>query len=64
MNLAQNLVRTAQTHPDQVAVKLDDAVVPYGVLANAAARVAGWLSELGVRSGDRVGVSLPNIPQM
>ena len=64
MNLAQNLVRTAEAHPDHVAVKLDDAVVPYGVLADAAARVAGWLGELGVRPGDRVAVSLPNIPQM
>ena len=64
MNLAQNLVRTADASPDQIAVKLDDNLVPYGVLADAAARVAGWLGELGVRPGDRVGVSLPNIPQM
>ncbi len=64
MNLAENLVRTAEAHASRPAVKLDDAVVPYGVLANAASRVAGWLGELGVRPGDRVGVSLPNIPQM
>ncbi len=64
MNLAQNLVRTAEAHPDQIAVKLDDAVVPYGMLAAAASRVAGWLGELGVKPGERVAVSLPNIPQM
>ncbi len=64
MNLASNLVRTAEADPSKVAVKLDDAVVPYGVLANAASRVAGWLQELGVQPGDRVGVTLPNIPQM
>jgi len=64
MNLAENLVARAKEHPDHVAVKLDDAVVPFGVLANAASRVAGWLGELGVEPGDRVGVSLPNIPQM
>jgi long-chain acyl-CoA synthetase len=64
MNLAENLVRTADAYPDHIAVKLDDAVVPYGVLADAAARVAGWLGALGVRPGDRVAVSLPNIPQM
>jgi long-chain acyl-CoA synthetase len=58
------LVRSAETSPDKPAIKLDDAVVPYGVLANAASRVAGWLGELGVRPGDRVAVSLPNIPQM
>jgi long-chain acyl-CoA synthetase len=64
MNLAQNLAATAQERPDVAAVKLDDTVVPYGVLANAAARVAGWLGELGVKPGDRVAVTLPNIPQM
>jgi long-chain acyl-CoA synthetase len=64
MNLAQNLARSAEAYPDKPAIKLDDAVVPYGVLANAASRVAGWLGELGVQPGDRVAVSLPNIPQM
>ncbi len=64
MNLAENLRRTAQSDPAHAAIKLDDTVLPYGVLANAASRVAGWLGELGVQPGDRVGVSLPNIPQM
>ena len=64
MNLAQNLVRSAETYPDKPAIKLDDVEVSYGLLASAAARVAGWLGELGVRPGDRVAVSLPNIPQM
>jgi long-chain acyl-CoA synthetase len=64
MNLAANLAGTAQTRPDAVAIKLDDAVVPYRLLAGAAAKVAGWLTELGVQPGDRVAVTLPNIPQM
>lgn len=64
MNLAHNLVRSAEAYPDHVAVKLDDAAIPYRVLAGAAAKVAGWLAELGVQPGDRVAVSLPNIPQM
>jgi long-chain acyl-CoA synthetase len=64
MNLAENLVRTAEAAPDSPAIKLDDTVVSYGMLANGAARVAGWLGELGVQPGDRVGVSLPNIPHM
>ena len=64
MNLAENLVATAEAHPNRTAVKLDDAQLSYAVLANAASRVAGWLSELGVGPGDRVGVTLPNIPQM
>ena len=64
MNLADNLVRSAEANPDKAAIVLDDVVVPYGLLAGAAARVAGWLQELGVQPGDRVAVTLPNIPQM
>lgn len=64
MNVAENLVRSAEAYPDHIAVKLDEAVVPYRALAGAAAKVAGWLGELGVQPGDRVAVSLPNIPQM
>lgn len=64
MNLADNLVRSAEANPDKPAIILDDVVVPYGMLAAAAARLAGWLQELGVQPGDRVAVTLPNIPQM
>lgn len=64
MHLAENLVRTAEAYPDNTAIKLDDSLVPYGQLANAAARVAGWLRSVGVQPGDRVAVSVPNLPQM
>ena len=64
MNLADNLRRSAAAAPEKPAIILDDVAVPYGVLAAAAAKLAGWLQELGVAPGDRVAVSLPNIPQM
>jgi long-chain acyl-CoA synthetase len=64
MNLAENLARTAQADPAKAAILLDDTTVPYGMLAQGAARVAGWLQSLGVAPGDRVAVSLPNIPHM
>lgn len=64
MNLAENLTATAERHPDRVAVKMDDVELTYAQLAGLAAKTAGWLRELGVRPGDRVGVSLPNIPHM
>ncbi|MGB7979898.1 MAG: long-chain fatty acid--CoA ligase [Candidatus Nanopelagicales bacterium] len=64
MNLASNLARTAQANPAKPAIVLDDTVIPYGMLAQGAARVAGWLKSLGVGPGDRVAVSLPNIPHM
>ena len=64
MNLASNLARAAQADPAKAAIILDDTVVPYGMLGQGAARVAGWLTELGVQPGDRVAVSMPNIPHM
>ncbi len=64
MNLASNLARTAKADPAKPAIVLDDTVIPYGMLAQGAARVAGWLKSLGVEPGDRVAVSLPNIPHM
>jgi long-chain acyl-CoA synthetase len=64
MNLASNLARSAEANPGKPAIILDDTVVPYGMLGQGAARVAGWLQSLGVAPGDRVAVSLPNIPHM
>jgi long-chain acyl-CoA synthetase len=64
MNLAENLQRTAEAHPDRVAVKLDDFELTYSALADGAARLAGWLRSEGVQPGDRVGIMMPNLPQM
>jgi len=64
MNLASNLARAAGTDPAKPAIILDDTQIPYGMFAQGAARVAGWLQSLGVEPGDRVAVSLPNIPHM
>src|SRR5690348_3742973 len=62
MNLANNLVRTAEQHPDNIAVRLDDATLSYAMLNGATQHVAGLLAEHGVRPGDRVGIMLPNVP--
>ena len=64
MNLAENLLRTAEALPDKVAVHLDDVEVTYAQLAEGAARVAGMLQAKGVEPGDIVGIQLPNVPQM
>jgi len=61
-NLAQLLTQTASTHGDRPALKLDDNVVSYEMLNEGAARVAGMLTEKGLRPGDRVGIMLPNVP--
>ncbi|KZM27987.1 hypothetical protein ST47_g863 [Ascochyta rabiei] len=43
---------------------MDDIEITYAQLADAAARTAGRLQDMGVQPGARVVVSLPNIPQM
>jgi long-chain acyl-CoA synthetase len=63
MNLADIVVDASQTYPRRPAVKLDELVISYARLDDLTARAAGWLRELGVRPGDRVGIMLPNIPQ-
>ena len=61
-SLAQLLTATAAEHADRPALKLDDAVLNYAVLNEAATRVAGLLKEKGIEPGDRVGIMLPNVP--
>ncbi len=61
-NLALNLTRTAAEHPDEIAVKLDDATFDYGLLDNASQRVSAMLKNKGVGPGDRVAIMLPNVP--
>jgi long-chain acyl-CoA synthetase len=61
-NLATLLTTSAQRAPEAVALKLDDVEVPYAMLDEASARVAGLLRAKGVGPGDRVGLMLPNVP--
>jgi long-chain acyl-CoA synthetase len=61
-NLARLVTDSAQQFPDRPALKLDDAVLSYGQLDGATARVAGLLREKGLAPGDRVGIMLPNVP--
>ena len=63
MNLATNLLRAARRYPDNVALRLDDIGVTYARLDELSAAAAGELQVRGVRSGDRVGIMLPNVPQ-
>ena len=63
MNLATLLTRTAESRPDRVALRLDEATVTYAQLAAASERVAGLLAARGVEPGDRVAVMLPNVPE-
>ena len=61
-NLADNLTTTAAKHADRPAVRLDDTVLSYAELQDAARRVAALLRDRGIGAGDRVGLVLPNVP--
>src|SRR5262249_49952560 len=63
VNLASNLVDTANGHADRVAVRVNETAVTYGELAEASSRVAGMLRDRGVKPGDPVGIMLPNVAE-
>ena len=58
-NLARLITDSAAADPERPAIRLDDAVVPYGGLDHATRRVAGLLAARGIGPGDRVGLMLP-----
>jgi long-chain acyl-CoA synthetase len=60
--LSSLLERTAAEHPGRVALRMDDLVLSYAQLHEAAARMSALLASLGVEAGDRVGLMLPNVP--
>src|SRR3954468_16746774 len=62
VNLAEVLTKTAEAHPDRIAIKLDDLEISYQLLDEGTARVAGLLKSKGFKIGDSVGIMLPNVP--
>jgi long-chain acyl-CoA synthetase len=62
MNLAGLLTASAESDPEHVAIKLDDAELTYAALDGASTHIAGLLAEHGFQRGDRVGIMLPNVP--
>ncbi|WP_199545809.1 long-chain fatty acid--CoA ligase [Streptomyces sp. N35] len=63
MNLVRLLTDTAARHPDRPALRLGGKVVTYARLARDSARAASYLLSYGLEPGDRVGLSLPNVPE-
>ncbi len=61
-NLSSLLDRAAADHPDHPAIRLDDLVLTYAQLREAAGRMSALLAAHGVQPGDRVGIMLPNVP--
>ena len=61
-NLSSVLDQAAAEYGERPAVRMDDLVLSYAELRDAAGRAASLLSSLGIAPGDRVAVMLPNVP--
>ena len=64
MTLYETIQRNANDNPTGIAVKYFNAEWTHSKLLLEADRVAGSLKRLGVEKGDRIGVCLPNCPDM
>src|SRR5262249_37838832 len=64
VNLAANLTASAEVLGEKTALRLDELEMSYRALDTASARMAGLLGKRGLQPGDRVGVMLPNVPEV
>ena len=61
--VAQVLEEQAREHPGRVFLRFGDRKLTYGQLDARASALAAALHELGVESGDRIALDLPNWPE-
>jgi len=61
-SISSLLDQAAAEHPGHAALRMDDLVLSYAQLREAAGRMSTLLALLGVEPGDRVGLMLPNVP--
>lgn len=57
------LEQAASIVPQRVATRLNHVDFTYAELQSATVRLASWLQQSGLASGDRVAVLLPNMPE-
>lgn len=62
LNLSVLLEDSAREVPDRPAVVLGDVSLSYAALNAAANQVAHGLMARGIKAGDRVALSCPNLP--
>jgi len=62
-NLSHNLSEAASRYAERPAIRMDDYLLTYSALDEAASRAASLLTDRGLRPGDRVGLMLPNVPE-
>src|SRR5271170_5657715 len=61
-SISSLLEQAAAEHPEHAALRMDDLVLSYAELREAAGRMSALLGSFGVGPGDRVGLMLPNVP--
>src|SRR3712207_3435324 len=62
LNLSVLLEDSARSHPDRAAVVLGERRLTYAQVDAAANQVANLLVARGIRPGDKVALSCPNVP--
>ena len=62
LNLAVLLEDSAREAPGRTAVIFNEMKLPYAAVNAAANQVAGGLAGIGIRPGDKVALSCPNLP--
>ena len=62
LNLASVLEHPARVMPDRIAITFKTQNITYGELNALADRVAAGLQAIGIRAGDHVALSCPNVP--
>ncbi|MBM9465040.1 AMP-binding protein, partial [Aeromicrobium sp. YIM 150415] len=61
-NLASLLDETTAKYPDRVAIVFGDTRLTYAQVDGAANQVANLLVSRGIEPGDKVAISIPNLP--
>ncbi len=63
ITISEALFRSAHNYPEKTALNYMGKRISYQELNNLVNRFSKALIDLGIKEGDKVGVSLPNIPQ-
>jgi long-chain acyl-CoA synthetase len=61
-NLSLFVAESANMYSDSVALRTIDSTTTYSELYGRVRQMSGYLAEIGIQPGDRVGMMLPNTP--
>lgn len=62
LNLGNFVREQALNHPDRVAVRMGATTIDYATIDAMSDRVAAYLRGVGIRPGEKVALSCPNVP--